>query len=226
MRFLLIFCVIMAGGCSQPPVVHDAGTRPKGVYHVVERHQTLWRICKTYDVDIDDVARVNGIKDKSKIRVGQRIFIPRATKVVKVDVYIEDLTARKGTRPVSYVKDRFIWPVRGRVMAKFGTDGQRRHDGIDISAPRDTPIRAADTGRVVYSDNKMRGYGNLIIIEHSNSFFTIYAHNKVNLVNERVRIQRGQVIGRVGSTGNAKGPHLHFEIRKGSKPLDPLRFLP
>ncbi len=198
----------------------------EGVYHTVERHQTLWRICKTYGVEMDEVARVNGIRDKSRIEVGQRIFIPGARRVMKVDIYIEDVTAKKRQPAVKYEKGRFIWPVEGKVTARFGMDGGRRHDGIDIAAPSGATIRASDSGTVVYSDDKMRGYGNLIIIEHKDSFFTIYAHNQVNLVAEEKQVQRGEVIAKVGETGNATGPHLHFEVRKGSRPLDPLRFLP
>jgi murein DD-endopeptidase MepM/ murein hydrolase activator NlpD len=175
---------------------------------------------------MEEVARINGIRDKNTIQVGQRVFIPGATKVLKVDIYVEDVTARGRSTAVRYEKGRFVWPVQGAVTATFGLDGNRRHDGIDISAPVGTPIRAADNGRVVYSDNKMRGYGNLIIIEHSDNFFTIYAHNKENLVEEEVLVKRSDIIARVGRTGNATGSHLHFEIRKGSKPLNPVQFLP
>jgi murein DD-endopeptidase MepM/ murein hydrolase activator NlpD len=115
--------------------------------------------------------------------------------------------------------------VKGQLTAKFGKASKRKHEGIDIYAPLGTRIRAADRGKVVYSDNKIRGYGNLIIIEHKDGFFTIYAHNQVNLVQEEVRVERGDVIAKVGTTGNAAGSHLHFEIRKGNKPLDPIRFL-
>jgi murein DD-endopeptidase MepM/ murein hydrolase activator NlpD len=180
-----------------------------------------------------EVARINEIKDKSKIEVGQRIFIPGATKVLEVDIYVEDVIAVEKTTAVSYEnrrwpfgQGRFIWPVEGPVMAQFGTNAKRRHDGIDISAPEGTLIRAAESGKVVYSDNKMRGYGNLIIIEHQDNFFTIYAHNEENVVKEEVLVKQGDIIARVGKTGNATGPHLHFEIRKGSNPLDPTRFLP
>ncbi|MBW2040137.1 MAG: M23 family metallopeptidase [Deltaproteobacteria bacterium] len=227
MRFIPVFLVVLlvfSSGCRHHRGVYRGVQH--GVYHTVERHQTLWRICKTYGVDMDKVARINRIKDKNKIEVGQRIFIPGAKKALKVDVYIEDVTARRRPPAVRYGKGRFIWPVEGKVTAKFVMDGQRRHDGIDICASLGTPIRAADSGRVVYSDNKMRGYGNLLIIEHKDSFFTIYAHNQANLVKEEVWVKRGEVIANVGETGNATGPHLHFEIRKGSKPLDPLRFLP
>ncbi len=219
MRFIPVFFVILLvlfGGCRHM----------EGVYHKVEPHQTLWRICKTYGVDMEEVARTNKIRDKSKIEVGQRIFIPGAEQVLEVGVYIEDVTARKRRAVVKHEKGKFIWPVEGRVTAKFNMDVQRRHDGIDICVPLGTPIRAADSGRVVYSDNKIRGYGNLIIIEHKDGFFTLYAHNQTNLVKEEVLVKKGEVIARVGNTGDATGHHLHFEIRKGSKPLDPLHFLP
>lgn len=224
---LVVVALALALGCacSSPRVVHSKGEAPRGVYHVVERHQTLWRICKTYDVSMDTVARANGIRDKNRIGVGQRLFIPGATKVVKVDVYIEDVTARK-TRKVTYTKSRFIWPVKGRVKKDEVRAGLARPAGIKISAREGTPVRAADGGRIVYSDDQIRGYGNLIIIEHKDDFFTIYGHNQVNLVKEEARVSKGQVIARVGKTGNAAEANLHFEIRQGRKPLDPLRFLP
>ena len=228
-QYLAIFVLFaIVGACrSAPPSYSGAQAR---VYHTVKRHQTLWRICKTYGVNIDHVARVNHIRDPSKIRVGQKIFIPGAKRVLKVDIYIDDIGGRRGRsedpKRIVLARGRFIWPVRGEVTREFGIRGTIKHDGIDISAPVGTRIRAADSGRVVYSDNKMRGYGNLIIIEHRDNFFTIYAHNKVNLVKEEVLVKQGDIIAQVGKTGNTTGPHLHFEIRKGSKPLDPMRFLP
>ena len=221
---LIFLIIVFSGGCRHDGYVYRESQR--GVYHTVKRHQTFWRICKTYGVDMEEVAMINGIRDKSKIQVDQRIFIPGATKVLKVDIFVEDVTARRQSTTIRYTKGKFFWPVQGTVTAPFGMDGKRRHDGIDISAPVGTRIRAADSGRVVYSDNKMRGYGNLIIIEHRDNFFTIYAHNKVNLVKEEVLVKQGDIIAQVGKTGNTTGPHLHFEIRKGSKPLDPMRFLP
>jgi len=218
--FLLVGCA-----CSAPRVVHSTGQAPKGVYHVVERHQTLWRICKTYGASMDEVARVNRIRDKNRIMAGQRLFIPGAAKVLKVDVYIEDVTARK-TRKVTYTKSRFIWPVRGPVTKGEVRSGSTRPTGIKINAREGTPVRAADSGRIVYSDDQIRGYGNLIIIEHNDEFFTIYGHNQINLVKEEARVSKGQVIARVGATGTTSTATLHFEIRQGRKALDPLRFLP
>jgi murein DD-endopeptidase MepM/ murein hydrolase activator NlpD len=229
----MVLLVLVSVGCRHP---RGVGHAQRGVYHTVKPHQTFWRICKTYGVDMEEVARINGIKDKTKIEVGQRIFIPGATRVLKVDIYVEDVTAGEKATAVTYEKGRFIWPVEGQVTASFNAKetkenqrwpfGQRRHDGIDISALTGTTVQAADSGKVVYSDNKMKGYGNLIIIEHQDHFFTIYAHNEENMVKEEVLVKQGDAIAKVGMTGSATGPHLHFEIRKGSTPLDPMRFLP
>ncbi len=196
-----------------------------GVYHTVKRHQTLWRICKTYGVDINEVARINHIRDLSRIRVGQKVFIPGAKKVLKVDIYIEDIGGRRGRREdpkkLALARGRFVWPIRGKVTREFGIRGTVKHDGIDISAPRGAPIKASDSGIVLYSGNEIRGYGNTIIIKHEGGFITIYAYNDINEVAEGMQVKRGQIIGRVGNTGRASAFHLHFEIRKNNRPINP-----
>lgn len=120
---------------------------------------------------------------------------------------------------------RFSWPVEGEISSLYGVRRGRRHDGVDLRSPRGTPVRAADDGEVVYS-KRLRGYGNLILLKHGDGFFTVYAHNAVNLVKKGAQVKRGQMISKVGSTGRATGPHLHFEVREGSKPRNPLFFLP
>jgi len=198
----------------------------KGVYHVVERHQTLYRICKTYGVDLKAVSFFNGISDPSKIQTGQRIFITGAKKVLKVEIYIEDVVAEPGEKAkIVYKKLDFIWPIEGKVSDVFEEVEDRRHQGIDISSPLGTPIRASHDGMVIYSNNTIKGYGNLIILRHSEEYVTVYAHNQVNLVEEGTWVEKGQFIGKVGQTGRASGPHLHFEIRKNNKTLDPMLFL-
>jgi murein DD-endopeptidase MepM/ murein hydrolase activator NlpD len=221
-RYLAIFLLlaIFSTCCSVSPSYPRAG-----VYHTVKRHQTLWRICKTYGVDINEVARINHIRDPSRIRVGQKIFIPGAKKVLRVDIYIEDIGGRRGRREdpkkLALARGRFIWPIRGKVSREFGIRGTVKHDGIDISARRGTPIKASDFGIVLYSGNEIRGYGNTIIIKHQGGFITIYAHNDINEVADGMQVKRGQIIGRVGNTGRASAPHLHFEIRKNNRPINP-----
>ncbi len=193
---------------------------------MVERHQTLYRICKTYGVDLKRIASLNGITDPSKIETGQRIFIPGAKKVLKVEIYIDDVAAEEGEKfKIAYKKLDFIWPVEGKVSNAFEEAERIRHQGIDIPSPAGTPIRASNAGKVIYSGNGIKGYGNLIILRHSEEYVSVYAHNQANLVEEGAWAEKGQIIGKVGQTGNATGPHLHFEIRKNNKALNPLLFL-
>jgi murein DD-endopeptidase MepM/ murein hydrolase activator NlpD len=200
----------------------------KGVYHVVERHQTLYRICKTYQVDMEKVASVNDIFDPSKIEVGQRIFIPGARRVLEVDVVIDDVVTESGEREQDKPerpRPDFSWPVKGRLSDFFEDAEEKRHQGVDIVSPLGTPIKAAGSGKVIYSGNTIRGYGNLVILRHPEDYVTVYAHNQVNLVEEGMWVERGQVIGKVGKTGRATGYHLHFEIRKNNRAVDPLPYL-
>jgi len=220
---------LLVGGCARHRASPERPSPPpgrKGVYHVVERHQTLYRICKTYGVDLKWVASLNGIPDPSKIETGQRIFIPGANKVLKVEIYIDDVAAEQGEKSrIAYQKLDFIWPVEGKITELFTEVERKKHSGIDISSPLGTPIKASNAGKVIYSNNGVKGYGNLIVLRHSEEYVTLYAHNQVNLVEEGTWVEKGQIIAKVGQTGRATGPHLHFEIRKNTKPLDPFLFL-
>jgi murein DD-endopeptidase MepM/ murein hydrolase activator NlpD len=120
----------------------------------------------------------------------------------------------------------FRWPVRGRVIAGFGNKPNgTQNDGINLAVPEGTPIKAADDGVVAYAGNELKGYGNLVLIRHSNGFVSAYAHASELLVKRGDTIKRGQVIAHAGQTGNVTSPQLHFEIRKGSTPVDPTQFL-
>ena len=108
----------------------------------------------------------------------------------------------------------------------FGrTADGRQNEGIDYAVPEGTDIRAAEVGTVVFSGNDRKGYGNLLLVRHANGFITAYAHASELLVNTGDAVQRGQVIARVGQTGNTQGPRLHFEIRRGTVPVDPVSYL-
>jgi murein DD-endopeptidase MepM/ murein hydrolase activator NlpD len=120
----------------------------------------------------------------------------------------------------------FRWPVRGRIIAGFGPkpNGQQ-NDGIDVAVPENTPIKAAEDGVVAYAGNELKGYGNLVLVRHPNGYVTAYAHAKELLVKRGDQIKRGEVIAKSGQSGNADAPQLHFEVRKGSAPVDPMQFL-
>ena len=120
----------------------------------------------------------------------------------------------------------FRWPARGRVIAGFGSKPNgTQNDGINLAVPEGTPIKAADDGVVAYAGNELKGYGNLVLIRHSNGYVSAYAHARELLVKRGDTIRRGQVIAHAGQTGNVTSPQLHFEIRKGSTPVDPTQFL-
>ncbi|MGA2055563.1 MAG: LysM peptidoglycan-binding domain-containing M23 family metallopeptidase [Bradyrhizobium sp.] len=120
----------------------------------------------------------------------------------------------------------FRWPVRGKVIAGYGakTNG-KANDGINLAVPEGTPVKAAEDGIVTYSGNELKNYGNLVLVHHSNGYVTAYAHASELLVKRGDTIKRGQVIAKSGQSGDVGSPQLHFEIRRGTAPLDPLQFL-
>jgi len=218
---------LLGAGCPTPlppwmlQPVPDA--EAVGAYHRVREGETLSSICRAYQADCQEVAEVNGILDPDKILVGQLIFIPDATGPREAGQAAGETTEKVAVRKW---EGKFIWPVEGVLTSRFGVRRGRRHDGIDIAAPAGTPIRAAADGKVLYAGDQQTGYGNLIILRHAGDMITVYAHNQRNLVGESDRVEQGQTIGLVGSTGRSTGPHLHFEIRKRTKPRNPLFFLP
>ncbi|MEE1611305.1 peptidoglycan DD-metalloendopeptidase family protein [Microvirga sp. CF3016] len=121
------------------------------------------------------------------------------------------------------VSGDFRWPARGRVIAGFGANGG--NEGINIAVPEGTPVKAAEAGTVTYAGSEVKGYGNLVLIKHENGFVSAYAHNGSLNVKRGEQVKRGQVIATSGQTGNVTSPQLHFEIRKGATPVDPLKHL-
>jgi murein DD-endopeptidase MepM/ murein hydrolase activator NlpD len=120
----------------------------------------------------------------------------------------------------------FIWPTRGHIILDFGPKAKGLHnDGVNIEAPMGTPVYAAQNGTVAYAGNELRGFGNLLLIKHAGGWITAYAHNETLLVKRGDTVTRGQVIARVGSTGNVTKPQLHFELRKGRQAVDPRSYL-
>ncbi len=120
----------------------------------------------------------------------------------------------------------FRWPVRGRVIAGYGakTNG-KQNDGINVAVPEGTPMKAAEDGVVAYAGNELKGYGNLVLVRHSNGYVTAYAHASELMVKRGDKVKRGQTIAKAGQTGEVGSPQLHFEIRQGSTPVDPTKFL-
>jgi murein DD-endopeptidase MepM/ murein hydrolase activator NlpD len=121
----------------------------------------------------------------------------------------------------------FDWPVQGKIIERYGTGPNGAHnDGINIAAKQGEPVRAADAGVVAYAGNELRGYGNLVLIKHSGGYMTAYAHNSQLLVKRGEAVKRGQEIAKAGSTGTVDTPQVHFEIRQGTRAIDPTNLLP
>ncbi len=132
------------------------------------------------------------------------------------------LSAAQIPKPAPRANDAFLWPVQGRVISRFGPKpGGLHNDGLNIAAPRGTPIRAAENGVVVYAGSELAGFGNMVLLKHADGYVTAYAHAADVLVRRGDRVRRGQAIARVGSSGNVDRPQLHFEIRKGRRAINP-----
>lgn len=174
--------------------------------HRIRRGDTLWSIAAAHGVSYQYLACLNGIRDPKQLRVGQRLILPH--------------------RPNGSMQLAFVWPLKtGTVTARFGPRRGHCHAGIDIAAPVGTPVRAAAGGRVVFSGRR-RGYGDMIIIQHNDVYKTAYAHLHTRAVHTGQRVQRDTVMGTVGRSGRATGPHLHFEVRVRDHKLDPIFYLP
>ena len=149
---------------------------------------------------------------------------PVAAPAPKVEAKAAPVEEPKATGALpSEPAGEFRWPARGRVIAGFGANGG--NEGINISVPEGTPVKAAESGTVTYSGSEVKGYGNLVLIKHDNGYVSAYAHNGELSVKRGEKVKRGQVIAKAGQTGNVTSPQLHFEIRKGQTPVDPTAFL-
>lgn len=183
---------------------------PKDIVHYVQKGETLWEISRKYQVDLKSITSANNIAENSRIVVGQELIIPN-------------------TRSSSVFSRSFIWPLNGLITSHFGIRnlGGRRdyHTGLDIDGHTGAPIKAAESGKVSFS-GYINGYGNVVIIEHAGGYSTVYGHNSSNLVKEGQVVKKGEIIARLGSTGNTTGSHLHFEVRENGKPVNPLNYLP
>ena len=169
------------------------------------------------------VAEIRTAPAEKKIKVASAA--PAQTVHVAKEEPQTTETVVKAAEP-SGAMPSFRWPARGRVIAGFGSKPNgTQNDGINLAVPEGTPIKAADDGVVAYAGNELKGYGNLVLIRHSNGYVSAYAHARELLVKRGDTIKRGQVIAHAGQTGNVTSPQLHFEIRKGSTPVDPTQFL-
>ena len=219
---------------------------PTARYHIVEKGDTFYNISKRYNIDMSSLSKANDIEAPYSLRIGQRLLLPSSVVSKPVATsYVSNSAPKKQsswkpwsnsssstkkattyTAPLQKRKTKFAWPVRGTVISKFGSIGKgRNNDGINIKAPLGTAVKAADSGTVAYAGNELKGFGNLILIKHTDGWITAYAHNDRILVKKGQKVRKGEKISTVGSTGGVNIPQLHFEVRAGKKPVNPMSYL-
>lgn len=218
----------------RPPYRLSVGQKvkiPTRPVHSVKRGETSYSIAQRYGVRLSDLIRVNGIRRPYTLSVGQKLIIPGgakkqgAVKPTAKKARTRTVTPKRWIPPAK-TGQYFAWPLRGKLISSFGPkEGGIHNDGINLSAPRGTAIRAAEAGIVAYASNDLPGYGNLILVKHSGGWVTAYAHTESVRVKEGQVVNKGEVIARVGSTGGVRTPQLHFEIRRGRKALNPINYL-
>jgi len=243
---ILIISLLLTSGCIR--FVHpdqgaiaarnnkQSSATKNATHHYVKRGETLYSIAFEYGRDHRDVARWNNIRrpytifPKQKLRV---IPIVADKKNQKRRTSSRTVKKDKVTSPPAIVQSAkrslnkklvWQWPTEGKVVSTFSfSDPGRR--GIDIVGRKGQPVRAATGGRVVYKGNGLRGYGNLIILKHNETFFSAYAHTENVVVKENEKVKLGQTIADMGNTSSVN-TKLHFEIRRNGKPVDPMKYLP
>ncbi len=218
--------------------------------HKIAHGDTIYSLARRYKKRPGEIARANNIDLNTKLRVGQTLSIPGATIAatkptpaprasVPQPKRAEAPAPKPATETVANVNPitpepapalsgppQFRWPVQGRIISAFGPKPNGQHnDGFNIAVPENTPIKAAEDGIVAYAGNELKGYGNLVLIRHADGWVTAYAHASAIVVRRGEQVKRGQVIARAGQTGGVVTPQVHFEIRKGSQPVDPAAHL-
>ncbi|MFI5316485.1 MAG: peptidoglycan DD-metalloendopeptidase family protein [Myxococcota bacterium] len=211
-----------------PPVTRpDPAARASSAptLHTVAPGETLWRISKHYGTTVEAIMALNGISDVHSVPTGTRLVVPAAASFDASRRGEANTYASRDPRGRTSGAPEFTWPVHGEIMSRFGMRHGEHHEGIDIRAAKGTPVRAAESGRVIHADASLAGYGKMIVIKHAGRLYSVYAHNSKLLVRVGQFVEKGDEIAEVGATGNATTPHLHFEIRNNNTPRDPLEYL-
>ena len=231
----------------KPPYLLRVGQRlslPAAQIHTVVAGDTVFEISLHYKVAMNELVRANSLPPPYTILVGQNLTLPggrdvsvassqnKNSVIAKTSKQTGAIITQKPrkrpalARPPARTSASFAWPLGGRVISGFGFKGKGLHnDGINIVAPRGAAVKAAENGIVAYSGNELRGFGNLLLIKHSDGFMSAYAHNEKLLVGRGDVVKRGQTVAHVGSSGNVTTPQLHFELRKGKRAVDPRKYL-
>tara|TARA_X000000950_G_scaffold91729_1_gene115470 strand:+ start:75 stop:962 length:888 start_codon:yes stop_codon:yes gene_type:complete len=218
---------------------------PKQSFHKVKKGETLYSISRQYKTDVYSISKLNNLKNINSINEGQALKIYGDLKIEtksnyrsnvnkanlkKIDSKKKSLKFAKKKTPnlkQTFNKNsKFIWPIKGKLISKYGKSNDGFfNDGININSKLNQKVSASNDGVIIYSGNEIPGYGNLILIKHSQNWITAYAHLAKVSIEKGDKVKKGQIIGLVGKTGNVRKPQLHFEIRKGKEAVNPLNYL-
>jgi murein DD-endopeptidase MepM/ murein hydrolase activator NlpD len=241
--------VIAANRLEEPYTLYAGSTLilPQWPTYTVREGDTISDIALAANIDMPSLLLLNYIPDPDNLRPGQVLILPE----LPGGGLGPSAAAPAGSRPPSTAPaqppaaqqppetavtttaaatgpgGRFVWPLQGEIISDFGPKARgQRNDGVNIRADEGDPVKAAAAGNVVYAGNELAGYGELLLVRHDDGWITAYAHNRRLLVAEGDRVSAGQTIAEVGSTGSVTSPQLHFEVRDGVDPVDPMLFLP
>lgn len=159
-----------------------------------------------------EIITINNLQAPYKLEVGQKLYLKETGHQPS-----DGVTTAQAAAPSS-----FIWPVQGRTLSAYGTDG---NEGINIAAPKNTPVLAARDGVITYVGGDLEDFGNMVLITHDEDWRSAYAHLDRATIHQGDSVTQGQVIGYVGHTGSVKTPQLHFELRRGSTSMDPAKII-
>lgn len=218
---------------------------PKQNFHKVKKGETVYSISRLYKTDVYSISKLNNLKNINSINEGQALRIYGNLKVKNKKGNLKYLnksnikeidTVKKSIKPIKQTKlntkksfrqnSKFIWPVKGDLISKYGKSNDGFfNDGININSKLNQEVSASNDGVIIYSGNEIPGYGNLVLIKHSQNWITAYAHLGKVSIKRGDKVKKGEIIGLVGKTGNVRKPQLHFEIRKGKDAVNPLKYL-
>lgn len=243
--YFALLGLVFISACTRegPPADLVVEERPI-VYHIVREGQDLESIARIYNMSREDLVRLNHLREPYQIFVGQRLLVvPTLASALSSaesysygdsqgvqmaphspGQYVAEPEPQKLTAPT---RGAYQWPVRGQIIRTFKRKGpkEQQSDGISIAAPKGTPVRAVNNGVVAMTGNYVSGFGNVVVLKHDGGLMSVYAHLNDVMVKRGQKVHSGQKIGAVGNTGYVKKTQLHFQLRRGTTPINPTTVL-
>jgi len=229
--FILLCGLLFLVGCASTP---QPALKLVGKWHKVQSGDTIESVAQKYKADPEELAELNDLSGDSALASREEIFVPTPDGRLPGTGAAPPNTSRPSSKATASKNGKngrcnpstricFSWPLNGPVIEGFVAG---KNDGINIKAAEGESVHAAGNGTVLYASDRIKGYGNMILVRHEGNIISVYAHNKKLKVKEGAKVTTGQAIAEAGKTGAVKKPRLHFEIRLKQAPVDPLDYLP